>query len=163
MLRGRLTGVGTYPSDSYVIQRASLGKANQTTPRPMVMITRYGSAGPCLDCGNGVWDDWGVDPRELPEQHKFTGYVLEDSVWEETGLRRAGNPMFGVPPQILCIECAQVRIGRELTLGDFKDLAMNFQSNGAIDLLFPDQNDRRERADEEIRLSWEAIEKGEEE
>ncbi len=127
------------------------------------MITRYRIEGPCLDCGNGVWSDHGVDPRKLPEQHKFTGYVLKNSVWLETGLRMSGSPRFGVPPQILCIGCAQVRIGRELTLGDFKGLAMNFQSNGGIDLLFPDQNDRREWADEVIRLSWEAIEKGEEE
>ncbi len=114
-----------------------------------------GVEAPCLDCGNGVWGDRGVDPRWLPEQHKFTGYVLKDSVWEETGLRRTGNPMFGVPPQILCIECAQVRIGRELTLDDFKVQAMNFQSNGVIDYLFPGQNDRREWADEEIRLAFE--------
>ena len=162
MLRGRLTGVSTYSSDSYVIQRASLGKANQTTPHPMVMITRYHIEGDCLRCGNGVWGDHGGDPSKIPEQHRFTGYVLKNSVWLETGLRMGGAPHLGVPRQILCIECAQVRIGRELTLGDFKTIPMNFQSNGVIDYLFPDQNDRRDDADEAIRLSWEAIEKGEE-
>ena len=128
------------------------------------MITRYRIEGPCVDCGKGVWSDQGVDPRKLPEQHEFTGYVLKDEVWDETGLGKSGNYRFGLPPQILCIKHAQKRIGRKLTLSDFKWFAMNFQSNGVIDYLFPEQNDYpREDADEAIRLSWLEIEKGESE
>ena len=128
------------------------------------MSTRYWIQGNCLDCGFGVWGDGGIDPRNLPDEHKFTGYVLKDSVWLETGLRKSGSPRFGTLPQILCIEHAQARIGRELTLGDFMGLPMNFQSNGVIDYLFPEQNDYpREDADEAIRLSWLEIEKGESE
>ena len=115
------------------------------------MDTRYYIQGNCLDCGCEVWGDGGIKPGKLPSDHKFSGYMLKDSVWGETGLSRFNR----VTPQILCIECAQIRIGRELTLDDFAILAMNFQSNGVIDYLFPGQNDRREWADEQMRLAFE--------
>ena len=105
---------------------------------------------PCLDCGEGVWGDMGVDPEKLPEDHHLTGYLLEDYVWKETGLGICGNPRFGQKPQILCIKHAEERIGRKLIFDDFKDKPMNFISNGVIDLLFPEHNNRRDEADKEI-------------
>jgi hypothetical protein len=114
------------------------------------MSTRYCIEGYCKDCGFGVWGDGGIEPGNLPDEHKFTGYLLKNSLWKKTGLRRYGSPRFGVPKQILCIECAQARIGRKLTLGDFMEIPMNFQSNGVIDYLFPGQNNRRDWADREL-------------
>ena len=105
---------------------------------------------PCLDCGEGVWGDMGVNPEKLPEDHHLTGYLLEDHVWKETGLGSWGNPRFGQRPQILCIKHAEERIGRKLIFDDFKDKPMNFVSNGVIDLLFPEHNNQRDEADKEI-------------
>lgn len=105
---------------------------------------------PCLDCGDGVWGDSGVNPEKIPEENHLTGYLLKDHVWKETGLGRLGNSRFGQRPQILCIKHAEERIGRKLIFDDFKDTSMNFVSNGVIDLLFPEHNNQRDEADKEI-------------
>lgn len=105
---------------------------------------------PCLDCGDGVWGDSGVNPEKIPEENHLTGYILKDYVWKETGLGRLGNSRFGQRPQILCIKHAEERIGRKLIFDDFKDTSMNFVSNGVIDLLFPEHNNQRDEADKEI-------------
>ena len=74
-----------------------------------------------------------MDPGKMPGEHGFAGYLLKDDIWEKTGLSG--------PRSVLCINCAQEKIGRDVTPSDFKHFEMNFQSNGIIDYLFPEGGD----------------------
>ena len=95
------------------------------------MSKHYSIEAECKKCGCGVWGDRGVDPRKMPKEHKFAGYMLKDDVWVKTGLSTRTGAGY------LCIECAQELIGRDITPSDFHPWPINFHSTGIIDYLFP--------------------------
>jgi len=55
----------------------------------------------CVHCGGKPWT---------------SDYMLKDSVWSEAGLK---------PRDLCCIQCAEVKLGRDFTINDFADVPVN--------------------------------------
>jgi hypothetical protein len=55
-------------------------------------------------------------------------YILKNELWYEINKRNRG---------LLCLICAQIRLGRKFVPTDFKAVPLNFKRNGPLSLLFP--------------------------
>ena len=57
-------------------------------------------------------------------------YMLKTKLWFEINGKHKG---------LLCLICAQIRLGRKFVPTDFKAVPLNFKRNGALATLFPDE------------------------
>ena len=57
-------------------------------------------------------------------------YMLKTSLWFEINNGYKG---------LLCLTCAQIRLGRKFVPTDFKAVPLNFRRNGALATLFPEE------------------------
>ena len=88
----------------------------------------------CSDCGCSMS---GVSKRSRPmsksglrQDGVNMHYMLKTSLWFEIN-----NGFRG----LLCLICAQIRLGRKFIPTDFKAVPLNFRRNGALATLFPDE------------------------
>ena len=56
--------------------------------------------------------------------------MLKDEVWKGIFKQRRG---------LLCLICAQLRLGRKFVPTDFKFAPINYSRHGALNMLFPDE------------------------
>ena len=62
------------------------------------------------------------------------GYMLENKLWIEIINNKDGSTR-----GLLCIICAQLRLGRKVKPSDFKPVPLNLKQGGILDMLFPEQ------------------------
>ena len=62
------------------------------------------------------------------------GYMLKNKLW-----RKVIDNEDGSTRGLLCITCAQLRLGRKVKPSDFKPVPLNLRQGGILDMLFPEQ------------------------
>jgi hypothetical protein len=83
-------------------------------------------------------------------------YMLKTKLWFEINGKHKG---------LLCLICAQIRLGRKFVPTDFKAVPLNFKRNGALATLFPDEFTAHmvgfvgEETREEINAYWKIAQK----
>jgi hypothetical protein len=60
------------------------------------------------------------------------GYMLNDDLWNELIGNEKGDGL-------LCIICAQLRLGRKLVPSDFKPVQLNLREKGILWMMFPEE------------------------
>lgn len=88
----------------------------------------------CLDCGCKMSGVGKKNRRPNRIGLKTNGvnmhYMLKTSLWFEINQGYKG---------LLCLTCAQIRLGRKFVPTDFKPVPINFAKGGALATLFPDE------------------------
>ena len=67
------------------------------------------------------------------------GYMLENKLWIEIINNKNEKPNYPASKGLLCIICAQLRLGRKVKPSDFKPVPLNLKQGGILDMLFPEQ------------------------
>ena len=82
----------------------------------------------CRDCGSRM--------QGCGNRHRSfnVGYMLNDDLWTEIIDNENGSD-----EGLLCIICAQLRLGRKLVPADFAPAPLNLRERGILSMLFPDQ------------------------
>ncbi len=81
----------------------------------------------CLDCNIAIG---GCGSRRTSFN---IGYMLNNDLW-----KKIINNENGSSKGLLCIICAQLRLGRKVKPSDFKPVPLNLRDGGMLWMLFPD-------------------------
>jgi len=113
----------------------------------------------CADCNcslHGVKKYGRSNKIGLSSNGANMHYMLKTKLWFEINGKHRG---------LLCLICAQIRLGRKFVPTDFKALPLNFKRNGALATLFPDEFTAHmvgfvgEETREEINAYWKIAQK----
>jgi hypothetical protein len=81
---------------------------------------------PCIDCGMDT-EPW--PPHRGTQEH----YIVKDSVWQQAGMplaKMASDMSLHGGGGCLCVGCIEKRLGRLLTVDDFKPLTLKMLKSG---------------------------------